>query len=92
VVENKDPLWYYGSSSDGDLCQKGMSGVINEDLRSGETFAKYKKVAEKTVVERDSVESAASFVNGAPSRLRGVDAGVLWDSGAAGLRALDKEV
>ncbi|KAH7116918.1 hypothetical protein B0J11DRAFT_104008 [Dendryphion nanum] len=45
-VESKDTIWYYCSQMNGNLCQKGMSGVINQDFANAEkTLARYKEAA-----------------------------------------------
>ncbi|KAF9731560.1 hypothetical protein PMIN06_007900 [Paraphaeosphaeria minitans] len=36
AVENDRPFWYYCSQTSGDHCQKGMSGVVNQDFGGGE--------------------------------------------------------
>lgn len=51
VVETSTPIWYY--CAQGDHCEKGMAGVINQDFSSANTLRAYKMNAEmvqKTVI------------------------------------------
>ncbi|KAH7393959.1 Cupredoxin [Phaeosphaeria sp. MPI-PUGE-AT-0046c] len=43
MVQNKEPFWYYCPQTAGTHCQKGMSGVINQNFNSDKTLAKYKQ-------------------------------------------------
>jgi plastocyanin len=60
-VQNKDPFWYYCSQINGDHCQRGMSGVINQNFNSNEkTLAKYKEAAKNTKTVQPSADITAS--------------------------------
>lgn len=48
VVEDKNPIWYYCAQTNGNHCQKGMAGVINQNFDSANTLAAYKKAAALT--------------------------------------------
>jgi plastocyanin len=46
VVENKTPVWYYCSQTNGNHCQNGMTGVINQKFDSPDfTLAKHRELA-----------------------------------------------
>ena len=60
TVQNKEPFWYYCSQTVGDHCQKGMSGVINQNFDSPNTLAVYKTKAVNTVTKQPSADPLAS--------------------------------
>jgi plastocyanin len=60
MVKNKDPFWYYCSQVVGTHCQKGMSGVINQNFDSQNTLAKYKEKAVNTVTKQPSADPLKS--------------------------------
>ncbi|KAF1956501.1 hypothetical protein CC80DRAFT_59146 [Byssothecium circinans] len=60
TVQNKDPFWYYCSQIVGNHCQKGMSGVINQNFNSPNTLAAYKAAAVNTVTKQPSSDPLAS--------------------------------
>jgi plastocyanin len=60
MVLDKSPIWYYCSQTNGNHCQKGMSGVINQNFNSDKTLAKYKENAVKTVTKQPSADPLAS--------------------------------
>jgi hypothetical protein len=47
ITDNK-PIWFYCAQTDGGHCQKGMSGVINENFSSSSTLAAYQAAASLT--------------------------------------------
>jgi plastocyanin len=49
VVDN-EPVWYYCAQTDGNHCQMGMAGVINQNFNSPNTLANYIEVAAGTGV------------------------------------------
>ena len=62
MVPDKNPIWYYCSQPNGNHCQKGMSGVINQNFNSNKTLAKYKDNAVNTVTKQPSTDPLASQV------------------------------
>ncbi|KAI4627319.1 uncharacterized protein J4E87_003882 [Alternaria ethzedia] len=60
TVQDTNPIWYYCSQTNGNHCQKGMSGVINQNFNSDKTLAKYKENAVNTVTKQPSVDPLAS--------------------------------
>ncbi|KAL1844530.1 hypothetical protein VTK73DRAFT_2350 [Phialemonium thermophilum] len=48
VVKDKSPIWYYCSQTNGNHCQNGMGGVINQNFDSDKTLARYKEIAAGT--------------------------------------------
>ncbi|CAI6338433.1 unnamed protein product [Periconia digitata] len=60
TVQNKDPFWYYCSQPNGDHCQKGMSGVINQIFDGAKTLAAYKEKAKTAVTKQPSADILAS--------------------------------
>lgn len=60
VVQDMKPIWYYCSQTNGDHCQKGMSGVINQDFSSENTLARYKEMAKSAVTVQPSEDSLES--------------------------------
>ncbi|ROW03739.1 hypothetical protein VMCG_05372 [Cytospora schulzeri] len=48
VVQDADPIWYYCAQTNGNHCQNGMSGVINQNFSSPNTLAAYKAMAALT--------------------------------------------
>ncbi|KAK6337142.1 hypothetical protein TWF718_009926 [Orbilia javanica] len=43
TIEDRNPIWFYCSQTNGNHCQSGMSGVINQNFDSNEfTLARYK--------------------------------------------------
>ncbi|KAJ4290901.1 hypothetical protein N0V90_010097 [Kalmusia sp. IMI 367209] len=60
TVQNKEPFWYYCSQTVGTHCQKGMSGVINQNFDSDKTLAAYKAKAVNTVTVQPSDDINAS--------------------------------
>lgn len=60
TVKNTEPFWYYCSQTNGDHCQKGMSGVINQNFNSDKTLAAYKEKAKKAVTKQPSANPLAS--------------------------------
>jgi hypothetical protein len=60
MVLDKNPIWYYCSQTNGNHCQKGMSGVINQNFDSDKTLSKYKENAVDTVTKQPSVDPLAS--------------------------------
>jgi plastocyanin len=56
-VASKKPFWYYCSQVNGNHCQMGMSGVINQDFYSRDkTLAKYKEASKGTVTKQPSTD------------------------------------
>ncbi|EAT80374.1 hypothetical protein HBI56_188350 [Parastagonospora nodorum] len=53
-VSSKDPFWYYCSQTAGDHCQKGMSGVINQNFDGDKTLANYKLNSKNAVTKQPS--------------------------------------
>ncbi|PVH91380.1 hypothetical protein DM02DRAFT_705071, partial [Periconia macrospinosa] len=60
TVRDKQPFWYYCSQPNGDHCQKGMSGVINQNSSSDNTLAAYKEKARDTVTKQPSGDPLVS--------------------------------
>lgn len=60
LVQNKEPFWYYCSQPNGTHCQKGMSGVINQNFDNGKTLAVYKANSVNTVTKQPSSDKLAS--------------------------------
>lgn len=61
MVKDTKPMWFYCSQTNGDHCQRGMSGVINQDFNDNEkTLAKYKEAAKGTVTKQPSTDPAKS--------------------------------
>jgi plastocyanin len=59
-VQNKEPFWYYCSQVNGNHCQNGMSGVINQNFDQNEkTLAKYKEAAKHTTTVQPSADPLA---------------------------------
>ncbi|EOA89658.1 hypothetical protein ACJQWK_02636 [Exserohilum turcicum] len=54
VVKDKNPFWYYCSQTNGNHCQKGMSGVVNQNFDGDKTLARYKQMAVNTVTKQPS--------------------------------------
>ncbi|KAJ4348386.1 uncharacterized protein N0V89_009760 [Didymosphaeria variabile] len=54
LVQSKEPFWYYCSQTVGDHCQKGMSGVINQNFDGEKTLAAYKEKAKSAVTKQPS--------------------------------------
>lgn len=50
VVKDRNPIWYYCAQTNGNHCQNGMSGVINQNFDSPNTLAAYKLLAAQTDV------------------------------------------
>ncbi|CAM1503567.1 Fc.00g011580.m01.CDS01 [Cosmosporella sp. VM-42] len=51
VVEDKKPIWYYCAQQNGNHCQNGMSGVINQNFDNQDfSLRRYKEVAAGTGV------------------------------------------
>ncbi|KAF2105949.1 hypothetical protein BDV96DRAFT_617547 [Lophiotrema nucula] len=50
TVKDTKPFWYYCPQTNGNHCQKGMAGVINQDFSSDKTLAAYKIKANGTGV------------------------------------------
>ncbi|KUI55325.1 hypothetical protein VP1G_02676 [Cytospora mali] len=48
VVQDENPIWYYCAQTNGNHCQNGMSGVINQNFSSPNTLAAYKAAAAQT--------------------------------------------
>ncbi|KAF2177830.1 hypothetical protein K469DRAFT_719300 [Zopfia rhizophila CBS 207.26] len=48
TVKDKNPFWFYCSQTNGNHCQNGMSGVINQNFNSPNTLAAYKAKAAGT--------------------------------------------
>jgi len=48
VVTDSNPIWYYCAQTDGNHCQKGMAGVINQNFNSPNTLDAYKSAAALT--------------------------------------------
>lgn len=63
LVANAQPFWYYCSQTNGDHCQKGMSGVINQNFDGDKTLAAYKEKA-KTAVTKQPSEDKLEFQGG----------------------------
>lgn len=59
-VQNRDPFWYYCSQPTGDHCQKGMSGVINQNFNGDKTLAAYKEKAKTAVTKQPSANPTDS--------------------------------
>lgn len=59
TVQNNEPFWYYCSQTAGDHCQKGMSGVINQNFNSDKTLAAYKEKSKNTVTKQASTDVTA---------------------------------
>ncbi|KAG9192431.1 hypothetical protein G6011_11165 [Alternaria panax] len=62
MVLDKNPIWYYCSQTNGNHCQKGMSGVINQNFNSDKTLARYKENAINTFTKQPSADPLASQV------------------------------
>jgi plastocyanin len=62
-VSSKDPFWFYCSQTVGQHCQKGMSGVINQNFDAGKTLANYKLNSKNTVTKQPS-EDPLKLQNG----------------------------
>lgn len=45
VVEDKTPIWFYCSQTNGNHCQNGMTGVVNQNFDSDKTLAAYNALA-----------------------------------------------
>ncbi|ETS76349.1 hypothetical protein PFICI_11736 [Pestalotiopsis fici W106-1] len=45
VVEDKTPIWFYCSQTNGNHCQNGMTGVVNQNFNSPNTLAAYNALA-----------------------------------------------
>ncbi|RMZ70542.1 extracellular serine-rich [Pyrenophora seminiperda CCB06] len=60
TVNDTKPIWYYCSQTANNHCQKGMSGVINQDFSSENTLARYKEMAVGTVTGQPSADPLAS--------------------------------
>ncbi|CAO2656395.1 Nn.00g051980.m01.CDS01 [Neocucurbitaria sp. VM-36] len=60
MVQSRDPIWYYCSQTVGNHCQKGMSGVINQNFDGDKTLAKYKENSKNTVTKQPSADPLAS--------------------------------
>ncbi|PVI07015.1 hypothetical protein DM02DRAFT_382565 [Periconia macrospinosa] len=56
TVKNNEPFWYYCSQTNGDHCQKGMSGVINQNFNGDKTLARYKEKAKTAVTKQPSAD------------------------------------
>ncbi|KAH8802822.1 extracellular serine-rich protein [Xylogone sp. PMI_703] len=48
VVTDNKPIWYYCAQTNGNHCQAGMAGVINQNFNSPNTLAAYKANAALT--------------------------------------------
>ncbi|KAH8755386.1 extracellular serine-rich protein [Diaporthe sp. PMI_573] len=48
LVKDKSPIWYYCAQTTGNHCQRGMTGVINQDFDSPNTLTAYKAKAAET--------------------------------------------
>lgn len=60
TVKDKEPFWYYCSQKNGDHCNKGMVGVINQNFNSAtNTLAKYKESAKKAEIQDASADPEA---------------------------------
>ncbi|KAJ6256182.1 hypothetical protein Dda_9017 [Drechslerella dactyloides] len=52
-IYDKNPIWYYCSQTNGNHCQMGMAGVINQNFDSNDfTLRKYKENAGRTSVSQ----------------------------------------
>ncbi|KAF2011642.1 hypothetical protein BU24DRAFT_426727 [Aaosphaeria arxii CBS 175.79] len=74
-ITNKDPIWYYCSQTVGDHCQKGMSGVINQNFDGDKTLAKYKENSVNTKTVQPSADIKASqggWIHANPSCAQGI--------------------
>ncbi|KAF2634587.1 hypothetical protein P280DRAFT_474538 [Massarina eburnea CBS 473.64] len=60
TVQNKEPFWYYCSQAVGNHCQKGMSGVINQNFNSANTLTAYKANSVGAVTKQPSADPLAS--------------------------------
>lgn len=60
TVVDRKPIWYYCSQTVGDHCQKGMSGVINQDFSGDKTLAKYKENAVGSTTVQPDVDPLRS--------------------------------
>ncbi|KAF2868964.1 Cupredoxin [Massariosphaeria phaeospora] len=60
TVLNKEPFWYYCSQTNGDHCQKGMAGVINQNFDGEKTLAAYKEKAKTAVTKQPSANPVES--------------------------------
>ncbi|KAF1970343.1 hypothetical protein BU23DRAFT_556815 [Bimuria novae-zelandiae CBS 107.79] len=60
MVKDKEPFWFYCSQTNGNHCQKGMSGVVNQKVDSGKTLDVYKRNAVNTVTVQPSADILAS--------------------------------
>ncbi|KAL5370905.1 hypothetical protein DPSP01_014604 [Paraphaeosphaeria sporulosa] len=54
LIRNRNAFWYYCSQTLGDHCQKGMSGVINQNPDGSETLSAYQEKAKTTVTKQPS--------------------------------------
>jgi len=61
MVQDRKPFWFYCSQTVGDHCQKGMSGVVNQDFSSDKTLAAYKEKAKTAVTKQPSEDAKASL-------------------------------
>lgn len=60
-VKTKEPFWYYCSQINGNHCQKGMSGVINQPFDNPEkTLAKYKEASVGATTKQPSADVKAA--------------------------------
>lgn len=50
VVADDKPIWYYCAQTNGNHCQNGMAGVVNQDFDSANSLAAYKASASMTAV------------------------------------------
>lgn len=64
LVVNTEPFWYYSSQTQGNECQGGMSGVVNQNYNSDKTLAAY-KVKAKTAVTKQPSANPYAYQGGA---------------------------
>lgn len=50
VVQDENPVWYYCAQTNGNHCQNGMAGVINQNFDSANTLSAHKTMAALTGV------------------------------------------
>ncbi|KAF3903287.1 hypothetical protein ABW20_dc0109931 [Dactylellina cionopaga] len=60
-VKDRNPVWFYCSQTNGNHCQSGMAGVINQNFNSNEfTLSKYKQNA----MVRGGISVSPAYVTG----------------------------
>jgi len=67
-ITDTNPIWFYCPQTDGNHCQMGMAGVINQDFSSDNTLAKYIAAAALTgtSVVPSTIQGGQEFINPNP--------------------------